>query len=81
TETDDPSEVHRTRSSTCPYVLSKLIPRNPPSTIILNENSTTNQTLDTSSTLQHPFEQIVSTAPIHPEYSEITQRQQSFTIW
>ncbi|CAM4843224.1 unnamed protein product [Rotaria magnacalcarata] len=81
TETDDPSEVHRTRSSTCPYVLSKLIPRNPPSTIILNENSTNNQTLDTSSTLQHPFEQIVSTAPIHPEYSEITQRQQSFTIW
>ncbi|CAF4989913.1 unnamed protein product, partial [Rotaria socialis] len=51
------------------------------STVILNENSTINQTLDTSSTVQHPVEQIVSTAPIHPNYSEITQRQQSFTIW
>ncbi|CAF3452267.1 unnamed protein product [Rotaria socialis] len=81
TETDDPSEVHRTRSLTCPYVLSKLTQRNPSSTVILNENSTINQTLDTSSTVQHPVEQIVSTAPIHPNYSEITQRQQSFTIW
>jgi hypothetical protein len=83
-DTDDPSDVHKTLSPQCPYVLSMLIYPEQSSALILNELSTqnvNNQVLGSNNTSQLRFEQIVYTAPCHPAYSDITKRLQSYTTW
>jgi hypothetical protein len=82
--TDDPSEVHKTLSPQCPYVLSMLIHPESSSTLILNEISTNNihnQVRELNNTTQPRFDQIVYTSPCHPTYSNITKRMESFTTW
>jgi hypothetical protein len=77
---DDPSEVHKTLSSRCPYVLSMLIYPEPSSTLILNDisrNNVNNQSVE----LQNRFDQIVFTTPCHVAYRDITKRLESFTTW
>ncbi|CAF4923132.1 unnamed protein product [Rotaria sp. Silwood1] len=81
---DDPSEVHKTLSPKCPYVLSKLIPSERSSAVILNAiltNNLNNQTSGLTSAAQLQFDQIVHTTPYNPAYSDITKRLQSFTTW
>ncbi|CAF4700429.1 unnamed protein product, partial [Rotaria sp. Silwood2] len=83
-DTDDPSEVHKTLSPTCPYVLSTLIQPEQSSPVILNEISTNNrnnQIFGSTNAAQLQFDQIVNTTPYNPAYSEITKRLQSFTTW
>ncbi|CAF2836964.1 unnamed protein product [Rotaria sp. Silwood2] len=81
---DDPSEVHKTLSPKCPYVLSILIQPERSSPVVLNEISTNNrnnQIFGSTNAAQLQFDQIVNTTPCNPAYSEITKRLQSFTTW
>ncbi|CAF3714767.1 unnamed protein product [Rotaria sp. Silwood1] len=83
-DTDDPSEVHKTLSPKCPYVLSILIQPERSSALILNEISTynrNNQIFGSTNAAQLQFDQIVNTTPYNSAYSEITKRLQSFTTW
>jgi len=81
---DDPSEVHKTFSPQCPYVLSMLINPEASSTLILNDITTSNvnnQTPGSNNMNQHRFDPIVYTTPCHAVYSDITKRLESFTTW
>ncbi|CAF4811879.1 unnamed protein product, partial [Rotaria sp. Silwood2] len=83
-DTDDPSEVHKTLSPTCPYVLSIIIQPERSSSVILNKISTNNrnsQIFDSTNAAQIQSDQIVNTTPYNPAYNEITKRLQSFTTW
>jgi hypothetical protein len=84
TDTDDPSEVHKTLSPRCPYVLSMLIHPEVSSTLILNDisrNNVNNRTLGSNDLNQPRFDQIVYTTPCHVVYSDITKRLESFNSW
>ena len=76
---DDPTEVHKTLSPRCPYVLSMLTYPELSPTLILNDATTNN--LNNQNTNQHRFDEIVYTTPIHPVYSDITKRIESFRTW
>lgn len=78
-DTDDPSEVHKTLSPRCPYVLSMLMHPELSPTIILND--ITNQPLGTDNNNQQRFDEIVYTTPCHTNYSDITKRLESFANW
>ncbi len=81
---DDPSEVHRTLSPRCPYVLSTLTYPELSSTLILNDistNHTNHQTLGSHHINSPRFDQIVYTNPCHTLYSDITKREESFRTW
>ncbi|CAF3714783.1 unnamed protein product [Rotaria sp. Silwood1] len=80
-DTDDPSEVHKTLSPKCPYVLSILIQPERSSAMILNEISTNNLTFGSTNATQLQFDHIVNTTPYIPAYSEITKRLESFMTW
>jgi len=83
-DTEDPSEVHKTLSPRCPYVLSMLIYPELLPTLILNDistNNVNNQTHGLNNINEHRFDQIVYTRPCHSLYSDITKRQGSFATW
>ncbi|CAF1443786.1 unnamed protein product [Rotaria sordida] len=76
---DNPSEVHKTLSPKCPYVLSILIPsERSPTTILNNLND---QTFGSTNTAQPQFDQIIRRTPYNSTYSDITKRLESFTTW
>jgi hypothetical protein len=83
-DTDDPTEVHKTISPQCPYVLSMLINPEQSTVLIVNEilpNNRNNQTTDLNNTTQLRFDEIVYTAPFHAAYSTVTKRLESYTTW
>ncbi|CAF2535827.1 unnamed protein product [Rotaria sp. Silwood2] len=78
---DDPTEVHKTLSPRCPYVLSILIQPERSTVVVLNSiptNHLNNQNFESPNAAQFQFDQIVHTTPLNPAYSEITKRLQSF---
>lgn len=83
-DTEDPSEVHKTLSPRCPYVLSMLTYPEFSPTLILNDISTNNlnnQAHGLNNMNEHRFDQIVYTRPCHAMYSDITKRHGSFATW
>jgi hypothetical protein len=76
--TDDPCEVHKTLSPSCPYVTKKLIHSSTSSMLIVNENParTTSANLE-----QLRSNEIVFTAAYHPTYAELPKRHASFATW
>ena len=81
-QSDDPSEVHKTLSPQCPYVLSVLMHPEPSFTLIINDSSATLGTTTESST-PTPIRSthIDYRVPCHPLYSDITKRLESFVTW
>ena len=79
--TDDPLEVHKKISPNCPYI--KAILNNPPasSIMILNEHSTNDCSLASSSTDPFQSDGIVFTNACHTAYIEIPKRLDTFQIW
>ena len=73
---DDPTEVHKTLSSQCPYVRSMLIyPSTSTTVIVINDTSMTSD----NTRINNRYDHIDYTNPCHPTYSDITRRLQSFT--
>ncbi|CAF3690536.1 unnamed protein product [Adineta steineri] len=77
-DSDNPSEVHKTLSPQCPYVISMLTRSEASSIPIINDKSTNNNS-DDKNLIQ--FDQIVNTSACHSSYREITKRHASFNTW
>lgn len=79
--TDDPLEVHKKLSPSCPYI--KAILNSPPasSIMILNEHSTNASSSASSSTDPFQSDGIVFTSACHTAYIEIPKRLNTFETW
>ena len=75
---DDPREVHKTLAPNCPYV-KEILMCSPTSSVPITNNNPTKTTLSnhllTSTNVQ------LSSAAIHPDYAETSQRLASFMTW
>ena len=81
---DDPVEVHKTLSSTCPYVLSILLPLGSSSVMIVNDSSTdsnSNQAVLFNNSNRLRFDEIVYTSACHTNFTSIPNRQATFETW
>jgi baculoviral IAP repeat-containing protein 1 len=79
--TDNPSEIHKILSPTCPYVLSMSARSQTSSIPIINKHSPRDNstTITDNNLFQHDL--IVTTAACHVSYVEIPKRYASFTTW
>jgi hypothetical protein len=78
---DDPWEVHKTLSPKCPYVIATLKHQQTSSIRIVNEQSTRENPIGTTTNDPFRFDEIVYTAACHTAYIEIPRRHVSFATW
>jgi hypothetical protein len=76
--TDDPCEVHKTLSPSCPYVKAKLLRMEPGSILIVNESTVGAATNNLD---QFRCNEFVPTAACNVAYSELPKRTASFATW
>ncbi|CAF4887620.1 unnamed protein product [Rotaria sp. Silwood1] len=78
---DDPCEIHKTLSPKCPYVMGKLIRRETTSTLIVNENFSSNCSSVNAAADTIRSNEIVVTAACHSAFIEIPKRHATFANW
>ncbi|CAF2372472.1 unnamed protein product [Rotaria sp. Silwood2] len=79
--TDDPCEIHKTLSPTCPYVIAMLQRPDISSIRIVNEQLTRDNSIVTPNNDTFRSNEIVYTAACHTNYIEIPRRHASFATW
>ncbi|CAF3939142.1 unnamed protein product, partial [Rotaria sp. Silwood1] len=79
--TDDPCEIHKTLSPTCPYVIALLKRQEMSSIRIVNEQFTRDNSIGTTNNGMFRSHEIVYTAACHTNYTEIPKRHASFSTW
>ncbi|CAF0773942.1 unnamed protein product [Adineta steineri] len=77
---DDPSHIHKILSPKCPYVIGMLT-RPQTSILVINEQSTNNQSLISNNNDAFRHDAVVCTAASNPSYIEIPKRYASFATW
>ncbi|CAF0910069.1 unnamed protein product [Adineta steineri] len=78
---DDPSHIHRILSPKCPYVIGMLTRPQTSSILVINEQSTNNQSLTSNNNDAFRHDAVVCTAASNPSYIEIPKRYASFATW
>ncbi|CAF4061314.1 unnamed protein product [Rotaria sordida] len=79
--TDDPCEIHKALSPTCPYVIAMLSRQELSSIRIVNEQLTRDNSIGTANNDTFRSNEIVYTAACHTNYIEIPRRHASFATW
>lgn len=75
---DDPCEVHKTLSPNCPFVLSYLMESEMTSNTNQHGVSIIHSTVGSTASIRTQDEEMLDTAAIHTEYSDIKKREESF---